>query len=78
MKTMEMLTKEASDLQKYAFETAMKINELNMYRELGILGKDMHDSLHMNIQKRVVYTEAETIRIVEEMNDILERELGSE
>ena len=78
MKTIEILKKEVMDLQNYAFETAMKIDELNMYKELGILGKDMHDSLHMNIQKRVAYTEVETIRIVEEMNDILERGLGSE
>lgn len=78
MKTIEILTKEASDLQNYAFETAMKINELNMYRELGILGKDMHDSLHMNIQKRVEYAEVEAIKILEQMRDILEKESGSE
>ena len=74
MKTMCELKQEAMDLQKYALETAIKIDELNMYEGLGILGKDMHDSLHIEIQKRVAYTEAETIRIVEEMHVILESE----
>lgn len=58
---------EMESLEKFARETNMKIQELESYINMGILGESMYNSLYDEIEERIVWSSERAIEVMERL-----------
>lgn len=63
---------EMESLKKFARETNIKIQELDLYSNMGILGESMYNSLYDEIEGRVVWTSERAIEVIERIKALEE------
>lgn len=58
---------EMESLKRFAMETNMKIQELELYSNMGILGDNMYNSLYDEIEERIVWSSERAIEVMERL-----------
>lgn len=63
---------EMESLKRFAMETNMKIQELELYSNMGILGDNMYNSLYDEIEGRIVWSSERAIEVMERIKALEE------
>ena len=63
---------EMESLKRFAMETNMKIQELELYSNMGILGDNMYNSLYDEIEGRITWTSERAIEVMERIKALEE------